>query len=445
MGRMGRIGRLTRAALAIACAIALSGLLCGTAASAPANSDDSWVELIAIDGSINPATADFIEDSLHDAAQGGASALVIELDTPGGLLTSTQRIVKDLLGAPIPVIVYVAPSGAGAASAGTFITEAANIAAMAPGTTIGAAHPVGAGGEDEKGVLGEKIENFAASFGRSIAEQRGRNQDWVVEAVRKSVAIDDSEALTRHVIDIVAPDLQSLLKQASGRQVKVNGTTVTLALAGATVRQRRMTFGEQLFDALANPNIMYLLLMAGVLGIYFEFAHPGVFLPGVAGAICILLALASFEVLPINIAALLLVFLGVMMLASEAFVTSYGVMGLGGVAALVLGSLFLIDTSQTNLEVSRGIIAGGAIGLSAIILGVGYVLARDRHRAAYTGREGLIGEIGEVREAIAPGTPGRVFIHGEIWRAVSDQPIGAGARACVTAVRGLEIEVRRAP
>src|SRR5208282_267816 len=379
---------------------------------------------------INPATASYIDDALDSASHGGASALIIELDTPGGLLTATQRIVKSLLGAPIPVIVYVAPSGGGAASAGMFITEAANIAAMAPGTTIGAAHPVGAGGEDENGALGEKIENFTASFARSIAEQRGRNQDWVVEAVRKSVAIDDSEALARHVIDIVAPDLRSLLKQASGRQVKVNGTTVTLALAGATVRQRRMTLGQQLFDALANPNIMYLLLMAGVLGIYFEFAHPGVFLPGVAGAICILLALASFEVLPINIAALLLVFLGVMMLASEAFVTSYGVMGLGGVAALVLGSLFLIDTSQTNLEVSRGIIAGGAIGLSAIILGVGYVVARDRRRAAYTGREGLIGEIGEVREAIAPGTPGRVFIHGEIWRAVSDQPIGAGARAC---------------
>ena len=433
-------------ALAIACAtIALTSLLCDAASAPAANANDSWVELIAIDGSINPATADFIEDSLQDAARGGASALVIELDTPGGLLTSTQRIVKDLLGAAIPVIVYVAPSGAGAASAGTFITEAANIAAMAPGTTIGAAHPVGAGGEDEKGVLGEKIENFTASFARSIAEQRGRNQDWVVEAVRKSVAIDDSEALARHVIDIVAPDLQSLLKQASGRQVKVNGTTVTLVLGGATVRQRRMRPGQQLFDAVANPNIMYLLLMAGVLGLYFEFAHPGVFLPGVAGAICLLLALASFEVLPINIAALLLVFLGVMMLASEAFVTSYGVMGLGGVAALVLGSLFLIDASQTNLEVSRGIIAGGAIGLSAIILGISYVIARDRGRAAYTGREGLIGEIGEVREAIAPGTPGRVFVHGEIWRAVSDHPIGAGARACVTAVRGLEIEVRREP
>ncbi len=436
---MNQMGRLIPATLALACAIALTDLLCAAAGAA-----DNWVELISIDGSINPATADFIADSLHDASARGASALVIELDTPGGLLASTQRIVKDLLGAPIPVIVYVAPSGAGAASAGTFITEAANIAAMAPGTTIGAAHPVGTGGADETGVLGEKIENFTASFARSIAEQRGRNQDWIVEAVRKSVAIDDREALDKHVIDFVAPDLPSLLKDASGRSVKVNGAAVTLALADAAVRRRQMRLGQRLFNALADPNLMYLLLMAGVLGLYFEFAHPGVFLPGVIGAICLLLALASFEVLPINIAALMLVFLGVMLLASEAFVTSYGVMGLGGVTAFVLGSLFLIDTSQTNLAVSRAIIAGGAFGLSAIILGVGYVIARDRHRAAYTGREGLIGEIGEVREAIAPGAPGRVFIHGEIWRAASDEPIGAGARARVTAVRGLEIEVRRA-
>ncbi len=180
-----------------------------------------------------------------------------------------------------------------------------------------------------------------------------------------------------------------------------------------------------------------------MLGLYFEFAHPGVFLPGVIGAICLLLALASFEVLPINLAALLLIFLGVMMLASEAFVTSYGVMGLGGVTAFVLGSLFLIDRSQTDLEISRGIIAGGAAGLSAIILGVGYVITRDRRRAAQTGSGAMVGEIGEVREAIAPGAPGRLFVHGELWRAVSDEPIGAGGRARVTAVQGLEVEVRR--
>jgi membrane-bound serine protease (ClpP class) len=262
--------------------------------------------------------------------------------------------------------------------------------------------------------------------------------------VRKSVAIGEREALDKHVIDIVAPDLRSLLLQASGRQVKGNGAPRTLELAEAIVRRHRMTFGQQLLSTLADPNLVYLLLMAGVLGIYFEFAHPGVFLPGVVGAICLLLALTSFEVLPINLAALLLIFMGVMMLISEAFVTSYGVLGLGGAVAFVIGSLFLIDTSRTNLEVSRSIIAGGAVGLTAVILGIGYMLARNRSRAVQTGREGLVGEVGEVREPIAPDKPGRVFIHGEIWRAVSDEPIGAGARARVTAVKGLEIEVRRA-
>jgi membrane-bound serine protease (ClpP class) len=412
--------------------------------AAPACAGENWIELITVHGSINPAVADYVEDSLRDATGGDAKALVIELDTPGGLLASTQRIVKDLLAAQIPVIVYVSPSGAGAASAGTFITEAANIAAMAPGTTIGAAHPIEAGGREETGALGEKIENFTSSFARNIAQERGRNQNWIEQAVRKSAAIGEREALDKRVIDIVAKDLNDLLRQASGRRIKVGGGEETLALGDAVIRRHRMTFGQRLLDTLADPNLMYLLLMAGVLGLYFEFAHPGVFFPGVVGAICLLLALASFEVLPVNLAALLLVLLGVMMLASEAFVTSYGVMGLGGVVALVIGSLFLLDTSRTNLEVSRGIIAGGAIAVIAIILAVGYVVARDRRRAAQTGAEGLVGEVGEVREPIAPGTPGRVFIHGEIWRAVSDEAIGAGSRARVTAVRGLQIEVRRA-
>ncbi|MFZ0886904.1 MAG: nodulation protein NfeD [Candidatus Binataceae bacterium] len=407
-------------------------------------SDTGFVVLIAIDGSISPASADVIEDSIQDAARSHAKALVIELDTPGGLLTSAQRIVKDLLGAPLPVIVYVAPSGASAASAGTFITEAASIAAMAPGTTIGAAHPVDFEGSEEKGAMGQKIENFTAAFARTIAEQRGRNPAWMEEAVRKSAALGAREALKAGVIDIVAADIHDLLVQCSGRKVKVAGATVTLELADAAVHRRKMRLGQQLLNLLADPNLVYLLLMAGLVGIYFEFAHPGVFLPGVVGAICILLALTSFEVLPINLSGLLLIFLGVTMLVSEAFVTSYGVLGIGGVAAFVLGSLFLIDTSRTNLEVSRSIIAGAAVALTAIILGIGYVIARDRRRAALTGGEGLVGEVGEVREPIVPEASGRVFIHGEIWRAVSDEPIAAGARAQVTAVKGLEIKVKRA-
>jgi membrane-bound serine protease (ClpP class) len=401
------------------------------------------VDLITVDGSINPAVADFIAGSIAAAVRDGADALVIELDTPGGLLTSAQQIVKDLLNAPLPVIVYVAPSGASAASAGTFITEAANIAAMAPGTTIGAAHPVEAGGENIKGALAKKIENYTASFARTIARERGRNQEWMEQAVRESVAIGEREALSKHVIDIVAPDLRDLLVQASGRKVKVSGRTVTLNLADALVARRGMNLGQRVLNTLADPNIMYLLLMAGLVGLYFEFAHPGVFFPGVAGAICLLLALTSFQVLPINLGGLLLMLFGVALLIAEVYVTSYGVLGLGGVVAFVLGSMFLVNSSETNVVVNRGIIAGAAFAIAGIILGIGFLVLRDRGAPAKTGLEGLLGEVGEVRDPIAPGAPGRVFVHGEIWRAVSDESIGAGARARVTAIKGLEIEVRR--
>jgi membrane-bound serine protease (ClpP class) len=429
---------LAMIALAISAAIAVRAIAASAAAANPPR-----VDLITIDGSINPAVASYVEDSINYAAESGAAAIVIEIDTPGGLLTSAEKIVEAILGAPVPVIVYVSPSGASAASAGTFITEAASVAAMAPGTTIGAAHPVEEGGEEVKGVMGEKLENFAASWARTIAEQRGRNQDWMEEAVRHSASIGESEALSKHVIDLVAPDLRSLLKQAAGRTVKVNGREVTLLLADATVQRVVMSFGQRVLNTLSDPNIVYLLLMAGIVGLYFEFAHPGVVFPGVAGAICLLLALASFEVLPINLAGLLLIFLGIGLLAAEAFVSSYGILGVGGVISFVLGSLFLIDTSKTNLEVNRGMIAGAAVALSAIIIGLGYVVARERRRRAVTGPEGLIGEVGEVREAIIPGTPGKVFVHGEIWRASSLDPIATGARAEITAIRGLELEVRR--
>jgi len=431
----------TLALVTIVAAVGIAGFSAG--AGDPA-ATDRWIELIRVDGSINPAVANYIDDALATASREGASAVVLELDTPGGLLSSAQHIVKALLGAPVPVICYVAPSGAAAASAGTFITEAANIAAMAPGTTIGAAHPVGEGGGDIHGVMGQKVENFTAGFARSIAQQRGRNEDWVEQAVRHSVAIGEREALQKHVIDIVAQDLPSLLSQASGRKVTVSdGRQVTLELAGASVHPAHMTLGQSLLNVLSDPNIVYLLLMGGVIGLYFEFAHPGVFLPGVAGAICLLLALASFEVLPVNLSGFLLILLGIAMLIAEAFVTSYGVLGLGGVVAFVVGSLLFIDTSRTNLVVSRNIIFGAAVGLAAAILGVGYVVARDRRTRPKTGAEGLVGEIGEVREPIGPGAPGKVFVHGEIWRAVSGDALPQGARARVLAVRGLEIVVQR--
>jgi membrane-bound serine protease (ClpP class) len=321
------------------------------------------------------------------------------------------------------------------------VVEAANIAAMAPGTTIGAAHPVDMGGGDIEGTMGQKIENFTASFAKTIARQRGRNEAWMEEAVRKSSALDDREALKLHVIDLVAPNVPILLSQITGRQISLPGRVVTLNLAGAAINTLSMRFGENVLNRLADPNLMYLLMVAGLLGLYFEFAHPGVYLPGVVGAICLLLALASFEVIPINLAGLLLILLGAGLLVSELFVTSYGVLGIGGVIAFMLGSLFLIDTSQTNVAVDRVTIGCVAVAFSSIVLGLGYVVMRERRRPAMTGREGLIGEIGEVREAIQPGVAGRVLVHGELWRAISDASLAPGTPVKVQSVRGLEINV----
>ncbi len=428
--------------LAVLLGVVMVAVSCVPRAVAQEKKARPWVELIAIDGSINPGVANYVDDALSVAKKDGASAMVIRLDTPGGMLVSAERIVKSILSAPVPVIVYVAPSGASAASAGTFITQAANIAAMAPGTTIGAAHPVSETGGTIKGVMGEKITNFAVSFGRSIARQRGRNENWMEEAVRRSVAIGEHEALKKHVIDIVAPNLRSLLDQASGRVVKLPTGDVRLDLKDATVRRFPMTLGQTVLNLLSDPNLMYLLLMAGLLGLYFEFAHPGAIFPGVAGAICLLLALASLQVLPVNVSGLLLIVLGVGMLIAEAFVTSYGILGLGGAVALLFGSLLLIDTSKTNVVVSREIVYGAAIAFSAIMVSVGYFLARERGRAAKTGPEALIGEIGVVRDPISPGTSGTVFVHGELWRASSDETLATGTRATVISVNGLTVKVR---
>jgi membrane-bound serine protease (ClpP class) len=439
------MGGLSRVLIVAALVIAVS--LCGPA-QLPAEgfpksmSSQPVVEVIEITGAINPASADFIDDAIARAHAVNANALVIELDTPGGLLTSAQTIVKALLNAPIPVIVYVTPAGASAASAGTFITEAADIAAMAPGTTIGAAHPVEANGGDVKGEMGMKLENFTASWAKTIAEQRGRNQDWVEKAVRQSVSIGATEALKLHVIDLIAPDLPSLTRQVSGRTVTVaGGHVVRLDLVNAAIEHREMRLGESVLNRLADPNLMYLLMLAGIIGIYLEFAHPGAYLPGVAGGICLLLALASFQVIPINLAGLALILFGAVMILTELFVTSYGVLGLGGMFAFILGSLFLVDTSETNLAVNRSLIAGAAAAFGAIVLAIGYVVVRERRGRATTGREGLIGEIGVVQMAITPELPGRIFVHGESWRAGSEVPITVGVRVRVTEVRGLEVEV----
>ena len=420
----------------------LSLLVAG--ASVLAQSKDAstpHVDLISIDGTINPAVDDFIRESISRAKANAARALIIQLDTPGGLLTSTRTIVKEMLGAPVPVIVYVAPSGAGAGSAGVFITMAAHIAAMAPGTNIGAAHPVAGGGQEVKGVMGEKIENFTASFSESIAQQRGRNTEWAIQAVRKSVSITEKEALKIKVIDVVAKDINDLLEQAHGRKVDIDGRKQELLLKGARVERYGMSLKQKVLNTIADPNIAYLLMMAGILGLYMEFSHPGVIFPGVAGAICLLLAFASLQLLPINYAGLGLIILGIGLLIGEAFAPSFGVLGVGGIISLALGSFFLFDTEGSDLIVDRSIILTAVATLGTFVLAVSYLVFRSQKSKPALGMDGLIGEIGEVRGKLTPS--GKIFVHGEHWNARADSEIDVGEKVEVVGYEGMSLKVRR--
>jgi membrane-bound serine protease (ClpP class) len=417
-------------------------LLLGLAVAARSQDTSApHVDLIVIDGSINPAVDDFIRGSIGRAKLNGARALVIQLDTPGGLLTSTRTIVKEILGSPVPVLVYVAPSGAGAGSAGVFITMSGHVAAMAPGTNIGAAHPVAGGGQEVKGVMGEKIENFTASFSESIAQQRGRNTEWAIEAVRKSVSITEREALKKNVIDIVAKDIDDLLKQADGRKVDLNGEPHTLDLKEIQVARYEMSLKQKIINAVADPNIAYLLMMAGILGLYMEFSHPGVFFPGVAGAICLLLALASFQLLPINYTGLMLMLLGVALLVGEAFFPSFGVLGVGGIIAMALGSLLLFDTQGSDYGVDRSIVFTAVGTLGSFVLAVSYLVFRSQKAKPSLGMAGLIGEVGEVRGKLSP--TGKIFVHGEYWNAQTDGEIDVGERVKVVGYDGMRLKVSR--
>jgi membrane-bound serine protease (ClpP class) len=403
---------------------------------------------IVIDGSINPAVADFVHESITRAAAEKAFALVVQLDTPGGLLPSMRVIVKDILAAPLPVIVYVAPSGAGAGSAGVFITLAAHVAAMAPGTNIGAAHPVSGSGEDIKGTMGEKIENFTASFSEAIARRRGRNVEWAVKAVRESVSITADEAARTKVVDFVARDLEEVVRRAEGRKVEVGGETRTLAFgAGAwngnavRVHDYDMRLAQKVLNRIADPNIAYLLMLAGLLGLYLELTHPGVALPGVVGVICLLLALTAFHVLPVNTSGLMLLLLGVALLVAEAFLPTFGVLGVGGLVAFVLGSLFLFDSATTGVAVSRPLVFGVGGTVGAIMLLVAMLVVRAQRRPPVHGAEGMIGAIGVTQHRLAPA--GTIVVRGEYWNAESDEVVDAGERVEVTGVDGLRLRVRR--
>ncbi|HYD50552.1 MAG TPA: nodulation protein NfeD [Terriglobales bacterium] len=402
------------------------------------------IRLIEIDSSINPATADFIRDSVLLAEQEQAAALVIQLDTPGGLLESAKAIVKDLLGAPVPVLVYVAPSGSGAVSAGVFVTMAGHIAAMAPGTNIGAAHPVNAGGDNIQGDMRTKVENFTATLSKSIASERGRNVEWAEKAVRESVSINEREALEKKVIDIVAVSLDDLLRQAHGRKIKVQQREVVLDLANANIVRGEMPLKQQIIDVLANPNLAYLLMMAGMLGLYVEMTNPGLIVPGVAGAISLLLGFAAMQVLPINYSGLGLIGLGIALLVAELFLPSFGVLGVGGLTAFVLGSLLLFDGSVSDLRLLPSLVYAAAAAFGAFTIVVGLLVVRSHKAKVALGSEGLIGQSGEVRRAIGGGrSAGKVLVQGEYWNAVAGEALEVGAAVEVVRVDGMVLEVRR--
>ncbi|MCJ7746150.1 MAG: nodulation protein NfeD [Desulfobacterales bacterium] len=397
---------------------------------------------IEVDAIINPATAKFIVDSIDLATQQGAQCLIIQLDTPGGLMESMRMIVKKILASKIPIIVYVAPGGARAASAGVFITIAAHIAVMAPGTHIGAAHPVtlGAEGKESK-TMTEKVVNDAVADIKATAKKRGRNVDWAEQAVRKSVSITDEEALKLKVIDFISPDLQELLTKIDGKVVKFNGVTQTLHTKGVQPQPIQMSWRERLLDIISNPTIAYIFLMLGIYGIFFELSSPGAILPGVVGGIFLILAFYALQMLPVNYAGLALIFFAIILFIAEIKVVSHGLLAIGGVISLFLGSIMLFHTPTEYMRISMSVIIPAVLVSAAFFIFAVTKAINARLKKPTTGMEGLIGEVGIASTPVSP--EGKVSIHGEFWNVVSDQPIERGEKVQVIGVENLKLKVKK--
>ncbi len=402
------------------------------------------VFFIEVEGIINPATAKFIIDSIDQAARENGQCLIVQLDTPGGLMESMRLIVKKELASPVPVIVYVAPGGARAASAGVFITMAAHIAVMAPGTHIGAAHPVtlGGGGEvKESKTMTEKIVNDTVSYIKSIAKTRGRNTDWAEKAVTKSVSITDEEAGKLNVIDFIAPDIQSLLTRIDGKVVKVEGGTRTLHTKGVQPRPIEMSWRDKLLDIISNPTIAYILLMLGIYGIFFELSSPGAILPGVVGGIFLILAFYALQMLPVNYAGLALILFAIILFIAEIKVVSHGLLAVGGVISLFLGSMMLFQSPLEYMRVSMSVVIPAVLVSAAFFIFAVTKAVNARLKKPTTGMEGLMGEVGIASTPISP--EGKVSIHGEFWNVVSDQPIEKGERIQVIGAANLKLKVKK--
>ncbi|UCG14968.1 MAG: nodulation protein NfeD [Deltaproteobacteria bacterium] len=399
------------------------------------------IKVIKIEESINPGTAHFLERGTQQAVEEEADILVVQLDTPGGLVSSMRTMVKTIMNAPLPIVVYVAPSGAQAASAGVFVAMAADIAAMAPGTNIGAAHPVVASGKEMDKTMDTKVVNDLVAFAKSIATRRGRNAEWAEEAVRKSVSATAEEALELKVIDLIARDMEDLITKLEGWPVQTKDGEKKLTLKGLPVETVEENLRDKVLKTISNPNIAYLLMLIGLAGLYFELSHPGAIFPGVIGGISLILAFYAFQTLSVNYAGILLIILGAILFLLEIKVTSYGLLSIGGVVCLTLGSIMLFDTETQGLRVSWSVLIPAVLIISGFFITVALLALRAHMAKPRTGYQGLIGEIAEAKESLAP--EGKVFVHGELWNAISEDVVPAGTRVEVIGVENLWLKVRK--
>ena len=410
----------------------------------PAYSKDNVV-VVKLSGAINPAVAEYVSYEISQANAEKDSLIVLHMDTPGGLDTSMREIIKKIQSSEVPVASFVAPTGSRAASAGTFITIASHIAAMAPGTNIGAAHPInmlGGGNDNEQAkTMEKKVVNDAAAYIRSLAELRKRNAHWAELAVVNSVSISAEEAMKLNVIDFVAGDVKALVLAIHGREVQLASGSVSLKTKNLKIIYHEMNPRQKLLDIISNPNVTYILMMLGLVGLFFELSNPGLVLPGVIGSISLILALYAMQTLPINYAGLLLILFGVILFITEINVMSYGLLSVSGVISIFLGSTMLIDSDDPALQISRAILYP-TLALTVILsLGIVVLATRTRSLKKLGGMEGMIGETGLVKEALNP--QGRVLVHGELWEAEADTQITEGERVQVDFVQGLRIKVSK--
>ncbi len=405
----------------------------------PLNASQDHILKLSIKGTINPVVNDYVNKGIKKAADEGAVCVIIQMDTPGGLDTAMRGIIQSILNSPVPVVVYVSPSGARAASAGVLITMAGHIAAMAPGTNIGAAHPVGLGGGKMDETMLRKVENDAAAYAKTLAEQKGRNVEWAVSAVRESASVSAQKALELKVIDLMAGNVPELIEKIEGREVKTVEGTQILTVKGLPVKELNMGWRDRFLDTLCNPNIAYLLLMGGILGLFFELSHPGVIFPGVFGGICLLLAFFSLQTLSVNYAGILLILLAIILFIAEIKVTSYGILTLGGIIAMTLGSMMLFESP--GITVSLSIILPVVITTAGFFLFALSFALKAQMKKPTTGKEGLIGMQGKVVSAINP--EGKIFVHGEYWNAESEEDLEVGASIEVVDASEMLLKVKR--